>query len=113
MSEDIRKMIDKVKNFKQSVNEQTINGYETIAGTTKYSLVKIHNTFRIENIKGMYKKEVPYVEIPKELVEEFTDYLINYRDLGYSKIEGKLEFDKYCDNMFDEEHTELYPDSVL
>lgn len=113
MSKEIRQMIDKVKNFGQFINEQNINGYETIVGTSKYGLVKIHNTYRIENYKGMYKKEVPYVEIPKELADEFMDYLVNYRDLDLTKTQGKLEFDKYCDNMFDEEHTELYPDSIL
>jgi len=49
----------------------------------------------------------------KKLADEFMDYLVNYRDLEMTKTQGKLEFDRYCDNMFDEEHTELYPDSVL
>jgi hypothetical protein len=81
--------------------------------TSKYELIAIRGGYRVENIKGMYKTEVPYVEIPRELFEEFLDYLVNFKDIELTKAEGKLEFDRLCDTMFDEEHTELYPESVL
>jgi len=100
------------KLVKESLNKES-SGYETIVSTIKYGLVKINDIYRVENYKGMYKKEVPYIEIPKELADEFMEYLVNYRDLEISKREGILGFNNYCNNMFDEEHTELYPDSVL
>jgi hypothetical protein len=101
-------MNHKIKNIKDFINDQSNNEYLTIANTLKYGLVKFHNQYRIENYKGLYQKEVPYIEIPEELANQFIDYLINYKDFEITKIEGKLEFNKYCDNMFTEEYIELY-----
>jgi hypothetical protein len=102
-----KEMREQIKKFNDLVIEQVINGYETIAETPKYGLVKVHNTYRVENYKGKERKKIPYIEIPKDLANEFTDYLIDYKDLGMTKTEGKSEFNKYCDNMFAEEGVEL------
>lgn len=99
-----------MKTFNEFMNEK--NTYDTIAETPKYSLVKAMGGFRIENHKGFYSKQIPYMEIPKQLFEQLLDYLINYKSYDMTKSEGRKEFYEICDNMFDEEHTELYPSSV-
>jgi len=78
-------------------------------GTSKYIITKVYGTWRVENIKGLYEKEVPWIEVPRELVEwEFTNWLVDFKEYELTKQEGKEVFNSYCDMMFDEEHTELY-----
>jgi len=93
------------------------NGYEILGKTKRYALVKVHGTFRVENLNGMYVKEVPHVEIPKPLSEQYLDYLFGHAEAepGYKREEkanNHRQFDLECDEMFDHEHTVLYPESV-
>jgi hypothetical protein len=83
-----------------------MNGYEIIAKTEKYGVVKVNGTFRVEDYTHKYK-EIPHIEIPKELCNEFLDYLVNYKEIGIKKLAGKLEFNEQCDKMFDDEYDEM------
>jgi hypothetical protein len=102
------KMITTLNQFlKESSNE-----YETLASTSKYGISKVRGGYRIDNYKGLYHKILPYIDIQKVLADELMELLINYKDYEMTKSEGVKEFNKQCDEMFDEEHSELYPSSV-
>lgn len=81
MSEDIRKMIDKVKNFKQFVNENlSINDLsKSIFGLTKYN-------------NGLFKSEAQ----AKFLISQIERYegLIGYARSGYNTIPIFAEYDE-------------------
>jgi len=71
----------------------------------------------IENFNGIYMKEVPYIEIPENQAQIFLDYLFYYKDENpkykkESKLEGIRQFNLECEDMFNDEHSELYPESV-
>ncbi|MCK9319393.1 hypothetical protein [Methanoculleus sp.] len=63
MSEDIRKMIDKVKNFKQFVNEQVEIKQPITIKSTKNDLfyIKIHfdKSGRVDKIENKWDVKVP------------------------------------------------------
>jgi hypothetical protein len=66
MSEDMRKMIDKVKNFKQFVNEQITNGKEFIAYHSSNSKIDKFDFDKIElkpnsstRMDGMFFSNIP------------------------------------------------------
>lgn len=92
--------------------------YQVLAKTARYAVVLVNGNPRVENLKGMYHELVPHVEIPVELADEYLGYLLGYKDAdkGYkreTKADGVRQFNLECDEMFDMEHTELYPESVL
>jgi hypothetical protein len=87
--------------------------YKELFGTKTYMVVEVNGTYRVENRKGPYAKEVPHIEIPKEMIDSpFPEWLVDYKEFEMTKAEGKQQFDSYCEMMFDEEHSELYPESV-
>lgn len=75
MSEDIRKMIDKVKNFKQFVNEQQSNNYKEIefvchnsdseTSSNKTSQLNLYNDLK------KLQKETGYKVLP--YMQDFSD----------------------------------------
>ena len=66
MSEDIRKMIDKVNNFKQFVNEMKIIKKENLTQEEKLEeLDKIINKYGIATDKGTMRTYVDYLEYKK------------------------------------------------
>lgn len=84
MSEDIRKMIDKVKNFKQFVNEQKLNEISSKLRNNAISSMKD---------KGMYKRAEKWTQfyVDKDLndfknKEIFDDKLIIY---GFRIVDNK------------------------
>lgn len=85
-----------------------VNGYETVAKTSTYAVVKINNTYRIENRKGPFQKSVPYVEIPKDLADEFLDMLLNPKAYDQTMKELRAEFNSRCTTMIEDEDTENY-----
>lgn len=97
----------------------TVDGnYQVLAKTAKYAVVLVHGCTRVENLTGMYHELVPHVEVPVEFAGIYLDYLFGYKDAdkGYKrevKSDGIRQFNLECDQMFDDEHTELYPESVL
>ena len=82
------------------------NGYGEICKTAKYGMVICHGTYRVENRNGLYKKEIPYCEIPKALAEELFDILINYKSYDMSKSGGIVMFNGECDAMIENEYEE-------
>ena len=112
----LSKKIERVLNNAEIVYNAP-NGYQLIAKTAKYALVLMHGCFRVENWKGVYFKEVQHIEIPPELADQYLDYLLGwkYADKGEkqeAKADGIRQFNLECDEMFNDEHTELYPESV-
>jgi len=83
-----------------------------LAKTAKYEIEIVNGLYRVNN-KSRYKKEVPFIEIPKEMVDDLLIFIKYYRLHEITRPEGITEFNNFCDIMFDDEHTELYPESVL
>jgi hypothetical protein len=81
MSEDIRKMIDKVKNFKQFVNESLSTAE---LGKSVFSLTKNNN--------GLFKSEAQ----AKFLISQIDNYqgLVGYANSGYNSIPIFAEYDE-------------------
>lgn len=110
------KKADKILSY-YGITHDAPNGYQLLAKSKKYAVVLMHGSFRVENLKGLYPVEVPYVDVPPELADTYLGYLLGWKDeeKGYkreAKANGTRQFDLECDQMFDDEHTELYPESV-
>ena len=94
------------------------NKYQELAKSTKFAVVIINGQHRVENLKGPYADEVPHIDIPPQLAEIYLDYLLGYKDEepGFkreAKANGIRQFNLECEQMFDDEHSELYPESTL
>lgn len=78
-------MITSINEFKK-FNHKKIdiqpnsNGYQYLGGSSKYLIVSIRGMYRIENYNGIYKEEVPYIDIPKNMGEHWLDLLSYYKD---------------------------------
>ena len=67
MSKDIRKMIDKVKNFKQFVNEQKMN---------ENDIKILTNSFLSFYIQEQGYTKIPEQLIPNNIKNKFTKYYV-------------------------------------
>ena len=98
MSEDIRKMIDKVKNFKQFVNEQQINEIWTRGGYPTY----LDDNFIVKDNLMIIRKKQDTSKIHNktyndaELANELTD------KLGYSYEQSLSYVETWKDFKFNE-----------
>lgn len=91
------------------------SNYKVICKTKEYQLVLLYNTYRVENLKGLYADEVQYIEIPKKLAEWYEEILNEYKDFPKGeKREGKkdgiIHFNHLNDLDFENEYAEMYPE---
>jgi hypothetical protein len=83
--------------------------YEIAGKSKKYTLVICHGQWRVECTKlHPLHKEIPHIDIPKELYEQLLDNLEGWKDAEkgekrLAKQEGLQEFDEWCDRMWDME----------
>lgn len=103
MSEDIRKMIDKVENFKQSVNENIDN----LSKYEKYQLLKQNKPIIVyrgihESGKNFYQGEeklpFTYYSLTKEKAEQYgkiSKYIFNENSSSIKIFKGSDLFDKF------------------
>jgi len=106
MSENIRKMIDKVKNFKQLVSEN-IEAERELSKHEKYQLLKQNKPIIVYRgisdsgvnfYKGSEKLPFTYYSLTKEKAEKYGNlhkFIFNKKSLPIKIFKGSKLFDKF------------------
>lgn len=106
-------MITTINEFRK-YNESN-NNYKQLVKTDKYAVSVQGNTFRLENIKGRYADDLPYLNITKEQADRYITFLNKYKSetaadvKQLAKIDVFTKFNKMCDTLFENEHELKFP----
>ena len=118
MGEDIRKMINKVKNFKQLVNEN-IEAEKELSKHEKYQLLKQNKPIIVYRgisdsgvnfYKGSEKLPFTYYSLTKEKAEKYGNlhkFIFNKKSLPIKIFKGSKLFDKFGEDT-DYLHQAIY-----
>jgi hypothetical protein len=86
MSEDIRKMIDKVKNFKQIINEVNLSSYSISTEKIKNNNIKLDNKKIVKGIEFELSKKANYSPNDKYNPQYYSYFYVNEKGEYPTKI---------------------------